>query len=108
MKTVLVTGDEHITDVDMIMNNLEYLFRTKALPEQFKVISTNAPGVEQVICPILRDAGFGVTEYQELPEQIDIIVVFTSLDDVSSRAYQIMNKQWSDRKPVYPFHVGKK
>lgn len=106
MKTVLITGDSWITDTDMIMRDLEYLFRIKALPEQFKVISTSAEGVERIIEPVLLQAGLDVTVYSELPEEIDIVVVF--LSDKEPRAYEIMMKQWHSKKPVYPFKVTPK
>lgn len=106
MKTVLVTGDPWITDAEMLMVSLEHLFKVKALPDEFEVISQNFTGVEATINPVLESAGIKVTIVEELPEVIDIIVVF--LDNTDQRAYDIMMNQWHSKRPVYPFHVGKK
>ena len=101
MKTVFITGDSWITDAQVIMKELEYLFSVKALPEQFKVITTGAEGVEQTIEPVMLEAGFDVTHYNEPPEDIDIVVVL--LSEKEERAKAIMIKQWQSRKAVYPF-----
>lgn len=105
MKTVIITGDPWITDADMLMKNLEYLFGNGSLPPEFEVITQNAPGVEATINPMLEEAGLKVTVVDELPE-VDIVVVF--LDNSDERAHAIMMAQWGSRKPVFPFHVSKK
>lgn len=105
MKTVLITGDSWFTDIDQIMGGMEYLYKVGALPDKFKVITTGAEGVEKVSEPIMLEAGFDVTHYNELPEDIDIIIVF--LSDTEERAFNIKMNQWNKHKPVYPFFVGK-
>jgi len=104
MKTILVTGDVGYNNTEQIMKDLEYLFRVKALPEVFEVITTEAPGVEAVIAPVLRDAGISVVKVSELPEVIDIVIVF--LNDKEQRSTDIMMHQWQLKRPVYPFKVS--
>ena len=107
MKTVIITGDPWITDADMLMKNLEYLFSNGSLPEEFRIITENAPGVEQTVNPMLEGAGIPIEVVEAYNEELpDILVVF--LDNSDQRAYDIMMRQWHSRKPVYPFHVGKK
>lgn len=103
MKTVLITGDERFTNIDIIMRDLDYLFRTKQLPPSFKVVTTGAAGVEAVVEPVMLDAGFDVTSYSEVPEHVNIVVVF--FIEENTRAYEIMMNQWNNKKPVFPFKV---
>ena len=103
MKTVLIVSDPEHKDVDGMMASLEHLFSVRSLPDEFIVITSNAPGAETLMPPIMAEAGFEVKVVDDVSEP-DIMVAFTSKRE--GRAYDLMMHQWNSKRWVYSFHVS--
>lgn len=103
MTTIVVLHDTTFTDVDKMMNNIDYVAQhSKAFNGEFTLYCES----ESPLAPVLKEAGlpFSTTDF---PEEPDFVISFIyDLHDGSKASEMAMN-QWKSRRPVWPFQVQK-
>lgn len=103
MKTVAIISDGDFTDTEKMMQSIEHLVSVGSWPEECEILTSNAPGAETVMMPIMREVGFTVTEVPDV-SVADIMVTFTSKRE--GRAHDLLMAHWNAAKWVYAFHVA--
>lgn len=103
MNTIIVAHDTTFTNVEKMMDNIDYVARhTNTFNEEF----TLYVDAESPLVPLLKEAGLPYST-EDFPDEPDLLISFVYDLHDGSKASELAMNQWKSRRPVWPFQVLK-